>query len=204
MKLSLFYLHDLNKIWCSFFCYQIKEKSEHFYKILNSTRYRKLYINYSIYKSSVSCSEWKQSICCIAVIHIQQYTHTFGNIIKNNERTHFFRKMYLSHFIRNGFERVAKRLCVRDELETEQTTHILTPSFFFFSSTSFSFCWPAQSGVLRAHSPLLGAGSLYSILSPTRLTPTNWTSPWYRIIYLFDDHLLLVGVTSAANSTRPQ
>ena len=47
--------------------------------------------------------------------------------------------------------------------------NILTPNSFVFSSTSFSFCWAAQSGVLRAHSPPLGAGSLYSILSPT-----NW------------------------------
>ena len=46
---------------------------------------------------------------------------------------------------------------------------ILTPSSFVFCSTSFSFCWAARSGVLRAHSPLLGAGSLSSILSPT-----NW------------------------------
>ena len=44
--------------------------------------------------------------------------------------------------------------------------NILTPNSFVFSSTSFSFCWAAQSGVLRDHSPLLGAGSLYSILSP--------------------------------------
>ena len=47
--------------------------------------------------------------------------------------------------------------------------NILTPSSFVFSSTSFSFCWAAQSGVVRVHSPLLGAGSHYSILSPT-----NW------------------------------
>ena len=49
-------------------------------------------------------------------------------------------------------------------------SNILTPtSSFVFSSTPFSFCWAAQLGVLRAHSPLLGTGSLYSILSPT-----NW------------------------------
>ena len=52
----------------------------------------------------------------------------------------------------------------------------IDPSSFVFSSTSFSFCWAAQSGVLRSHSPLLSAGSLYIILSPTWLTPTNWTS----------------------------
>ena len=57
--------------------------------------------------------------CCIAVINIQLYTYTCGNIINyNDERTHFYRKIYLSHFI---LERVAKRLCVRGELETEQT-----------------------------------------------------------------------------------
>ena len=47
--------------------------------------------------------------------------------------------------------------------------NILTPSSFVFSSTSFLFCGTAQLGVLMAHSPLLGAGSLYCILSPT-----NW------------------------------
>ena len=40
----------------------------------------------------------------------------------NDERTHFFRKIYPLHFIRNGCERVVKGLCVRGELETEQTT----------------------------------------------------------------------------------
>ena len=56
------------------------------------------------------------------MIHIQLYTYTCGNKINNNdERTQFFRKIYLSHFIRNGCERVAKGLCVRGELETEKT-----------------------------------------------------------------------------------
>ena len=54
--------------------------------------------------------------------------------------------------------------------------NILTPGSFVFSST-FSFCWAAQSGVLRAHSPLLGAGSLYSILSPIK-----WTSGLYHCL----------------------
>ena len=63
--------------------------------------------------------------------------------------------------------------------------NILTPSSFVFSSTSFSFCWAAQSRVLRAYSTLLGAGSLYSILSPT-----NWlqltelpVAPGYIIVW---------------------
>ena len=67
-------------------------------------------------------------LCCIAVIHIQLYTYTCRNKIKNNdERTHFFRKIYLSHFIRNGFESVAKGLCVRGNLETEQTATYWPP-----------------------------------------------------------------------------
>ena len=103
-------------------------------------------------------------------IHIYMRKH---NQQTNDERTHFFRKIYHSHFIRNGFERVMRERWVGDRTNCS----ILTSSSFVFSSTSFSFCWAARSGVLRVHSPLLGAGSPYSILSPT-----NWpqlTQPVY-------------------------
>ena len=80
-------------------------------------------------------------------------------------------KLY-SKWLRKGCERV---MCER-WVGHWTNCNILTPSSSVFSSTSFSFGWAAQSGVMRAHSPLLGAGSLYSILSLTRLTPTNWTS----------------------------
>ena len=62
------------------------------------------------------------------------------NIIKHNirtsmkERTHFFIKIYPSHFI---LERVMFLLCVRDELETGTDCYI-DPTFFDHSSTSFS------------------------------------------------------------------
>ena len=84
--------------------------------------------------------------------------------------------------------------------------HIDPQNSSVFSSTSFSFCWAAQSEVLRAHSPLLGAGSLYSILSPTNWlqTSTNRTCLWPRVISLFDIHLLPVSLTFAPNSTRPR
>ena len=68
--------------------------------------------------------------CCIVttMIHIQLYTYTCGNKINNNdERKHFFRKIDLSHFIRNVCERVAKGLRVRGELETEQTATYWPP-----------------------------------------------------------------------------
>ena len=67
----------------------------------------------------------------------------------NDARTRFLRKVYLSHFIRNGCERVTKGLCVRGESETEQRLqHIDPPTSSVFSSTSFSSCWAAQTGAL--------------------------------------------------------
>ena len=67
-----------------------------------------------------------------------------STIITNE--THFFRKIYLSHIIQNGCERVTKGLCMRGELETEQTATYWPPNSSVFSSTSFSFCWVAISG----------------------------------------------------------
>ena len=88
-----------------------------------------------------------------------------------NENTSL--EKYTSHTL---FKMFTKGLCVVGELVTEQTATYWPPSSFVFSSTSLSFCWAAESGVLMAHSPLLGAGSLYSILSPTNWLQTNWTS----------------------------
>ena len=45
----------------------------------------------------------------------------------NDVRTQFFRKTYLSHFIRNGCERVTKGLRVRGDSETEQTATYWPP-----------------------------------------------------------------------------
>ena len=125
-------------------------------------------------------------MCCIVTTN---YTHIHAetkSTIMTNEHASLEKK-YTSHTL---FEMVAKGLYVRGELETEQTTTYWPPSSSVFSSTSFSFCWATQSGVLRAHSPLLGAGSLYSILSPTdsKLTElpvapgyiTVWHPPAFR------------------------
>ena len=71
-----------------------------------------------------------------------------GNIMTTsmNERTHFFIKVYLSHFIRKSW----CFLCLRSELESERDCHILTPSSSDHSSTSFAFWWAAQPWALRA------------------------------------------------------
>ena len=94
---------------------------------------------------------------------------------------------YTSHFIREGCERVMCERWVGDWTNC----NVLTPGSFAFSSTSFSFCWAAQSGVLRAHSPLLDAGSLYSILSPTHWLQQTEPSvaPGYIIVFLWASHL---------------
>ena len=71
-------------------------------------------------------------------------TYTCRNKTNNNdERTNFFRKIHLSHFIRNGCERFKCERWVGDWTNC----NILTPSSAVFSSTSFSFCWAAQSEV---------------------------------------------------------
>ena len=44
-------------------------------------------------------------ICCIAVVHIHMWKHCQHN---NDERTQVFRKIYVSHFIRNSWERLRK------------------------------------------------------------------------------------------------
>ena len=82
--------------------------------------------------NSILVTDYLSKTCCIVttMIHMQLYTYTYtcGNIINNNdERTLFFRKIYLSHFIQNGCERVAKGLRVKGELETEQTATYWPP-----------------------------------------------------------------------------
>ena len=84
------------------------------------------------------------SLCTILICMQKHSQHN------KNERTQFFRKIYLPHFIRNGTKGLRKGYCVRGELESEQSYNILTPSSSGYSSTSFSSCGAAQPGALRA------------------------------------------------------
>ena len=103
-----------------------------------------------------------------------------------NEHTSL--EKYTSHTL---FERFAKGLCVRGELETEQTATYWPPSSSVFSSTSFSFCWAAQSGVLGAQIPLLGAD--HSTLSYLQLTQPVCDTELYNCLastcFLWASHL---------------
>ena len=103
-------------------------------------------------------------------------TYTCGNIVNTimtNEHTSL--EKYTNHTLFEMFAKGLRKGYVWEvSWRLNKDCNILNPSSFVFSRTFFSF-WAAQSGVPRAHSPLLGAGSLYNILSPTWLTPTNWT-----------------------------
>ena len=68
-------------------------------------------------------------------IHIYLQKHIQHN---NDERTQFFRKIYLSLYL--------KGLCVRGELETEQRLQHIDPHFSGYTSISFPFSWAAQLG----------------------------------------------------------
>ena len=76
---------------------------------------------------------------------------------------HTSSEKYTSHTL---FERVAKRLCVRGELKTEQTATYWPPPQvpLSFVALLFSFCWAAQPGALAS------AGSWFSLPR----TATNW------------------------------
>ena len=93
-----------------------------------------------------------------------------GNIVNNyDERTHFFRKIYLSNFI---LERVARGLImVMCEMWVGDKTdcNILTPSSSDYGSTSSSFCWAAQPGSW-GHKP--SAGSWFSLHRTATRTQT--------------------------------
>ena len=83
-----------------------------------------------------------------------------------NKRTQFFRKIYLSHFIRKGSERVVCERWVGDGTDCV----ILTPCSSGHSSTS-SFFWAAQPG---SWGPKPSVSSWFSLPRTATRTPTNW------------------------------
>ena len=75
-----------------------------------------------------------------------------------NERTHFFIKIYLSHFI-------LKRVdvgCVWEMCWRQGQTAILTQQYFFLILAGL-----LNRGSLRIQNPLSATGSQFGILSPT-------------------------------------
>ena len=120
-----------------------------------------------------------------------------------NEHTSL--EKYTSHTL---FEMVEKglRKCYVWEVSwrLSKLQHIDPPVSLSLAAPLSSSAGLLNRGSWGPLSPLLAAGSLYSILSPTRLIPTKLNFPSHRVILLFDIHLLPVSVASAPNSTRPQ
>ena len=147
----------------------------------------------------LSCSICIWFICMLHshIIHIQPYTYTCRNIVNTimtNEHTSL--EQYTSHFIRKGYVwEVSWRL--------NKDCNILTPSFFVFSSISFSFCWAAQPVALRAQVSA-GSGShcleLQQTDSNSKLLELP-VAPGYIIVWRPPAS---VSLTSAPNSTCPQ
>ena len=121
-----------------------------------------------------------------------------NKINKNDERTRFFRKIYLSHFIRNCYERV---MCERWTGDwTETATY--WPPVLLSSAALLS----RSAGLLNrgpwGPSPLLRAGS--HCLELQQLTPNKLNFLSHQVISLFDVHLLRVSVAFSPNSIHPR
>ena len=85
--------------------------------------------------------------------------------------------------------------------------NILTPSSFDYSSTSFSFCWAAQSGVTEGRKPSFW--SWFSLPRTATQTPTNWLQLTQAICGTWLYNCLIptcfLGASQLLpNSTRPQ
>ena len=91
---------------------------------------------------------------CIPVMQLYVYIYICGNIINNNdEQTHFFRKIYLSHFIRKSCVwEVSWRLNRLQNIDPP-------PSSSVFSSTSFLILPGCSIEGSGGPNPLLGACS---------------------------------------------
>ena len=82
---------------------------------------------------------------------------------------------------------VAKELCVRGELETEQRLQHIDPGFSSYSSTSFPFCWAAQPGLTESRKPsvrelVLTASNCNNCLQ-TPNSPELPVTPGYIIVW---------------------
>ena len=89
-----------------------------------------------------------------------------------DEQTQFFRKIFLSHFIRNGSKGLRKVYVWEVSWRLNKDCNILTPSSSGYSSTSFLSCGAAQPGALKAQ-PLLGPGSHSSNCNNWLQTPNS-------------------------------
>ena len=139
-------------------------------------------------KNFCPCLAWVLT-CCNIYRCMGTYTYTCGNIVNTiMTNGHTSLEKYTSHTL---FEMVAKGLCVRGELETEQNCNILTPSTSGYSSTFFS--WAARSPGLFNRGPwgpqalslelvLMLASYLQNSDSNSKLTRTSCATGLYNYL----------------------
>ena len=114
-----------------------------------------------------------------------------------NERTRFFIKIYLSHFI---LERVDVGWVWEVSWRRGQTVTYWPKVLLTIAALLSHSGWASQPWVTEGPSPLSGDGSHSpGILSPTAtgtrtLELTNSSRLWHLVIWLFDIHLLSVGI----------
>ena len=121
----------------------------------------------------------------IFVVQPLTYTNIYGNIVNNNddfnERTNtlLYKNISLTLYARKGW----CWLCVRGELETEETA-ILTPNSSDYSSTSFS-SWLGCSTVGHWGPKALCLQQVLNLASCPQLTPTATDSSRLCTGYIF-------------------
>ena len=148
------------------------------------------------------------------------YTHIHADVNRNimmtsmNERIHFFRKIYLSHFILKGLQKGCERVDVgyvwkvswrRGQTATYWPKVLLATIIALLPHLG----WAAQPWVIEGPSPLSGAGSYSAgILSPTatgtELTASNSLTPAVCGTWLYNclpSSCFLWAYASVLNST---
>ena len=108
----------------------------------------------------------KLQCCIVTTIYLYMRKHSQHN---NDERTHFFKKIYLSHLFRNGCQRATKGLCVRVELETQQTATYWPPV-----TSSLAALLSRSAGLLNQGSWGPIAFCWVLVLSPASYLPLDW------------------------------
>ena len=110
---------------------------------------------------------------------------------------------YTSHTL---FKRVAKGLCLRGELETEQTATYWPSVPLTIAALLFSFWWAAQPGFLRAQP------SVWKLVLTASNCNSNFNCNWRQLTQLSVAPGYIIvwhppafcGVAIAPNSTRPR
>ena len=159
--------------------------------------------------------------CCIAITTIHTYIHAESLRRHNKDERHSSSEKYTSHFIWKGSKGLLKVLLCETWVGNWTEMQLIDPHSYGHNSVSFPFFWAAQPGpgvhplwdmvlipssslhmiwtptaqpgVLKT--PLLSAGSLYSILSPTNsnflctelyycFTPTQFNLSTVKVIPL--------------------